>query len=1052
MKETVKKILRAMDVESQEASIVVLLLVQSVFLGIFYGAFDTAANSLFLGIFPAGMLPKAFTISGVVGIIMTTLYSRFQSKIPFSLLAILNLTVVALLTILMWAGFSLTSSKWHVFLVLVMMGPLNIIAMLGFWGTAGRLFSLRQGKRLFGLVDAGQIIGIILSSYAVPILLNLNVKTKDILLISSVSTLIALSFQIILTLKNKKLGVKVEISKKTDVNSRMHILLKNKFVRLMAIFVALSMITAFFISFSFLAATKIKYPSVTEFAKFFGVFVGTVMFVTLMIKTFVYGKFMKSYGLRTSLIISPVLLIILTIIAALLGSLGGYTAAASGFIFYFLLIALSRLFSVSLKNSIEVPSFKILYQTIDVNIRHHVQARVDGTINEISALFSGVLLLGLGSLSFFKLINFTQVLIVILILWVWTAYKLYKAYKNNLDESLVNLKSSGIESESVNITGITSKFLHGNENAAKVVFVMNLQEIIQPIIYERLVPILLNHRLTEVKKYALYNTDKLHLYEALDALEKIEDNEIEKQSRQIAERMSAEISAGIMNERILFLTRSKQPSDRKLAARLIGQSKNDDFINYLKFLLRDYDDQVKIAAIKAASNLKNPELGQLLAEFLILDKFCRYSFDSLVEIGQSVIENLENLFNKSSHDIILLSRIVRIIGNIGGEKACLNLIHKVNYHNIEIARLSAKMLLNLNYQVDEEHFYLVHQSLAQVMSITAWNIAARASLREAHADDLIQQALKNEIHSNFDHIFTLLSLAYDAKSISHIRQNVESENSESTDYAIELLELVVADELKPMLFPIIDDSSDIEKIRLLQHYFPIDIIPLTSLLIDIINRDFNYIGKWVKACALKSLVSLEVFEITDDLIAQLFNPDELLSELAAFVIFKNNPEKFNNCALRLGEKTRIRLLSSINYFNNEPEKLLISKILFLNKINYFSTVPGDKLFYLASIFEEQRFVDGEDISGIDEELSEMIYIIIEGRVLINYEGFELNELGSGSLFGGLFSQKYPKIIPTFTSSGNVHLFAIKHELFETMIFDYPEFANNIVMFNPIESE
>ncbi len=35
--------------------------------------------------------------------------------------------------------------------------------MLGFWGTAGRYFTLREGKRLFGVIDTGAVVGMILA-------------------------------------------------------------------------------------------------------------------------------------------------------------------------------------------------------------------------------------------------------------------------------------------------------------------------------------------------------------------------------------------------------------------------------------------------------------------------------------------------------------------------------------------------------------------------------------------------------------------------------------------------------------------------------------------------------------------------------------------------------------------------------------------------------------------------------------------------------------------------------------------------------------------------
>src|SRR3989339_144268 len=117
---------------------VFLLILQSFFLGVFYGSLDISASALFLKAFPASMLPKAFVISGIAGIVLTAVYTRLQ----------------------------------------------NIIALLGFWGIAGRVFTLRQGKRLFGLIDSGQVFGVIISSYTIPLILFFGFSTIDLLYLS----------------------------------------------------------------------------------------------------------------------------------------------------------------------------------------------------------------------------------------------------------------------------------------------------------------------------------------------------------------------------------------------------------------------------------------------------------------------------------------------------------------------------------------------------------------------------------------------------------------------------------------------------------------------------------------------------------------------------------------------------------------------------------------------------------------------------------------------------------------------------------------------------
>ncbi len=923
--------------------------------------------------------------------------------------------------------------------------------MLGFWGTAGRIFSLRQGKRLFGLVDAGQIVGVIISSYAVPVILSFHVKTKDILLISSVSVVIALIFQILVSYNTNALSVKAVKTVEKANDSSFRSLLKIPFVRLMSFFVALSMITAFFVSYSFLAVTKYKYPDMNDMAKFLGVFVGTIMFFTLLIKTIVYSRFMKAYGLSTSLIISPAVLIILSVIAVIIGLIGGYTSAAAGFIFFFLIMALSRLFSVALKSSIEAPSFKILYQTVDSSIRHNVQARVDGTINEMSALFSGVLLFILGSLSFVKLINFTEVLVIILAAWLFVAYKLYKAYKNNLDESLVKLKEIEDHTEGRTITGIASKALKGNEDYSKVLFVLNLQEKLQPILYEQLIPFLVNHKIEKIQKYALEQIASLKIYESLDTLEFINNTELIDESKKIAQQLSSELNLGHEIEKLVTLSRSKITSDRQLAARLIGETRNIEYAGYLKILLRDFDQNVKISSIKAAAKLKSPELNQIIAEFLTTDNYGRYAFDSLVESGESAIECLEHIFNKSGTENTLVYKIVRIVGSIGGEKACNSLINKINYHNRSVSHISAKSLLSLKYKVNDDNYYLFHQALTKAMNDEAWNIAARLSLKEAKADELLMEAINDEVHAGYDKIFTLLSLAYDAQTISHVRQNIESESAESTGYAMELLELVISDDLKPILFPIIDDTSDSEKVTILQNFFPVDRTPLIDLLFDIINRDYNQIGTWAKACALNVILNFESFEITDDLVAQLFNDDELLSELAALVISKFGNDKLKLYYKRLNEKARVRLTRSLEYYKNDQNKLVFNKIIYLKGIQLLKSVSGDILHFLASQLTEVKFNDNDEIDSVDEDLNIVIYFLVNGQ-LKTMNTIETGVLyDKNSILGGLFSSGYPNQLPSFKAIGDTYCYKINQDNFDRLIFDYPEFAESLIYFNPKET-
>ncbi len=433
------RLFKLMGIEPGEESMISLLLTQSVFLGIFLGAFDISAHSFFLSVFDEKMMARGYVLSGMAGIILTSLYTWLQTKIKFRKFSAGNLAFITAITLILWILLLTSPDRWVIWLVFIMLGPLNILAILGFWGTVSRLFTLRQGKRLFGLIDAGLIVGIILSSYAIPLLLTMNFGAHNILLISAGAVFTGSIIQMIIgsrfNLSLGNIGIEAEAGKKKQ--SFIAVFRKDSYIRTMALFIALSVMTAFFVQYSFMAVTRVQYPSENDMARFLGLFTGSMMIFTLLVKLFIFSYLIRNYGLRTCLSLSPILIALFTLIAVVLGLVKGYTPAAGlGFILFFMVLALNRLFSKSLKDSIESPSFKVIYQTLDEKIRYEVQSSVDGTVNEIAALFSGLILAGLGILSFIKLIHFSIVLILITVLWIFVAFKLYAGYRNSIRKAL----------------------------------------------------------------------------------------------------------------------------------------------------------------------------------------------------------------------------------------------------------------------------------------------------------------------------------------------------------------------------------------------------------------------------------------------------------------------------------------------------------------------------------------------------------------------------------------------------------------------------------------
>jgi AAA family ATP:ADP antiporter len=150
----------------------------------------------------------------------------------------------------------------------------------------------------------------------------------------------------------------------------------------------------------------------------------------IFILFFKYGIFpylLHNYGLRTCLLISPILIAVFTALIIAIGLFMGYTPGTpAGFILFFLLLAVLRIISKSLKDTVEFPTFQVIYHSIDEVLKSEFQSEAAGSLNEISVFFAGVLLTGFGLFSFIKLIHFSLILLILAFVWMFVALRLFR--------------------------------------------------------------------------------------------------------------------------------------------------------------------------------------------------------------------------------------------------------------------------------------------------------------------------------------------------------------------------------------------------------------------------------------------------------------------------------------------------------------------------------------------------------------------------------------------------------------------------------------------------
>lgn len=80
-------------------------------------------------------------------------------------------------------------------------------------------------------------------------------------------------------------------------------------------------------------------------------------------QTFVNNRIIANYGLRTSLYLLPVLVLVFSLGAVISGFILGFHKHTNpaGFVYFFLFIAMARLTNWTIRDSLETPVLKLFY-------------------------------------------------------------------------------------------------------------------------------------------------------------------------------------------------------------------------------------------------------------------------------------------------------------------------------------------------------------------------------------------------------------------------------------------------------------------------------------------------------------------------------------------------------------------------------------------------------------------------------------------------------------------------------------------------------------------
>ncbi len=1012
---------KILGVDEEQAERVMLLLIMGFFMGIFLATFTVASETLFLAQFDEEKdLPLAFLSSGIFGLVATYFFNYFQSRVSYEKLILFFLSIIAFLVVAITTGFYFDGHiRSIIFFSFMCVGPFAAIVLLIFWGTFGRIFDLRESKKIIGNIDTGTLTASIIALFSIPFLITLLPHTYDLFIISAVSVVFVLVVLLVIARKYKISNVR---DKSGDENSRRRYsyknLWKNPYTKLMMGFVVVSMICVAFIDFSFLNVTSQQFPVEKDLASFLAYFDGTVVIFSFLFQTFVTDRIISMYGLKTALLINPVLFGILTVVAILVGSIFGFTAAAANFVLFFLIISMSKLFLDALKDALDGPSFKLYFLPIGGDIRFDVQTKIEGVITVFASLVAGSIILIISRIEIFNLLTLIIFLIPLILAWYLFTLRMHAQYKDTLQDTLETnrqRREQGLQVDFSNDRILEDQIKKASPR--KTIFLLELMEKIEPVLFEDHIMKCKDHENERVRLFAKRKLSELE-WEAGDQERKstAEDEkmtETKKLANQAVRASGSTESLSIDTKQLSRMAKDPDYMVRESVAKLLRHNLNNENEFILLELLRDVHPSVMITAINTARITKPVESWPILVDLLGTSTYCHYAAAALVSMGSGVIPYLDKAFHKSGQKYVIMLRILQIFGRIGGPKAMNVLWEKIDYPDKTMLAYIMNALRYNNYQVSEERKTKIRTLLENALRVALWNQAAYDEISDADHNQYIREAIREEIDQNFDRIYILLGLLYDPYSVNLVRKNIESETAEGYAFGLELLDIFIDQEIKPMLFPILDDISVNDKLKALQDYFPRDRFTEIEALKQIINRNYNQINRWVKACAIYSLGNLKNIEVTNTILAQLFNPDPLLREIAAWLIYSKNKQAYEGVGVRLKREIKnelddILLNSTFLDQVTEDMPLRFEKILYLKKLDIFHRINGEILADLVDLVRVEKYKAGEFIFTDMDSWNRDLIIIIEGKIIIEGSNNFYLDLQRDMVFGEFMIDKAEK--------------------------------------------
>jgi ATP/ADP translocase len=810
---------------------------------------ETARDALFLTKLPPSRLNLVYIALAGLSFVVAALSTRLAERFGRRNALIGTLCLAAVATVLLHA---MTPTPRVVMALYVFSGLVGAVLSPQFWLLAAQMFTSAQGRRVFGPIASGGVVGGVAGATTAAVLLARHPVTSLLLVagFAFVATALLLT-TLALPIDEADLSAKLDIAIAPAAPAvKPSLALKQQpFVWRVALLVGLSTAAVLALDYLFKSTAALKIPP-ARLGEFFARYYAVMNGVSLVVQLFVAGRIVRRVGVAAATGVMPSLLL-----------LGGVASFVTGGALFPVLAM--RMIDGGLRHSLNRVATELLYLPMPTAVRERAKGLIDTVLSRSVQAVTAAVLFGLAAAGILSPRMLAAIVLALCAAWTAVAASLRTPYLDVFRRAL-SRGTLQLGAETTEIDVNAAEALVEAMASPEPVQVVAALDVLAQRNREKLIPALVLYHDSDVVLFraleifgASSRADWIPLGERL--LSHPEESVRIAALRALAKhgvasalaRATEDSSATVQAYAVLYLALRSDGEDLARHPRLAPMVTAGDPAGHARrrVLLTAIADAADARATSLVLAIaRSTTFGKTELDVTLLARAMKALHDpryvpfcvaqlgtrpgreairqALVAMAEPALDALETALLDTATDRRVRTHIPRTIADFGTQRACDFLMARLveepdGFVRYKVLRGLGHIVASHEVKVDRRKVEAeARRNLVEYLRLTAHRVAIENESRGAPlspSEQLLVGLLENKQMQSMERAFRLLKIAHRREDIHRVHTAARSHDKRARSNAGEFLDTLLAGrsqrELRALFRLVVDDLEPATRVR-----------------------------------------------------------------------------------------------------------------------------------------------------------------------------------------------------------------------------------------------